>query len=131
MRRRDGPSWRGPKARWPRAKDGAGSGNPGKCPAGRTSGRDGDKFDRLGIQAVPCQKIKPPRIAEAPIHLECRVKDRHPYPGISLFVAEVLHTEAEEAVFDGHRLILENLKTLHHISGGVFAVTDRALTIPR
>jgi flavin reductase (DIM6/NTAB) family NADH-FMN oxidoreductase RutF len=33
---------------------------------------DTDEFTLAGLTAIPSQLIKPPRIAEAPVHLECR-----------------------------------------------------------
>jgi flavin reductase (DIM6/NTAB) family NADH-FMN oxidoreductase RutF len=94
---------------------------------GKTSGRDLDKFSAFGLETTSCEKIKPPRLAAAAAHLECRVKDRHPYPGVTLYVAEVLHAEVEESCWDGRHLRLEKIRTLHHVGGGLFAVTDRAV----
>lgn len=34
-----------------------------------------DEFDKSGFTAIPSQQIKPPRVAESPVQLECRVKE--------------------------------------------------------
>ncbi len=34
-----------------------------------------DEFDKSGFTAIPSQHIKPPRVAESPVQLECRVKE--------------------------------------------------------
>lgn len=96
---------------------------------GKMSGRVDDKFARAGLTPVACKRIKPPRIAEAPAHLECRVINRHAYPGVTLYVGEVLQAEVEEDCFDGRHLILDKVKTIHHVGGSTFAVTDRVIRV--
>ncbi len=44
---------------------------------GRESGRDVDKFDHLGLTAVPSQHVKSPIIGECVIHYECKVVHKH------------------------------------------------------
>ncbi|OYD43016.1 flavin reductase family protein [Sphingobacterium cellulitidis] len=34
-----------------------------------------DEFDKSGFTAIPSKHIKPPRVAESPVQLECRVKE--------------------------------------------------------
>ncbi len=48
---------------------------------GRESGRDHDKFAECGLTAMPSTHIRPPCIAECPIHVECRIyhKQRPPH----------------------------------------------------
>ena len=40
---------------------------------GRESGRSGDKFEKAGLTPVQSTYVRPPSIAECPIHVECRV----------------------------------------------------------
>ena len=46
---------------------------------GSRSGRDGDKFSALQVETAACKSIKPPRLAAAPAHVECRVIKAHPF----------------------------------------------------
>ncbi len=48
---------------------------------GRESGRDCDKFAACGLTPTPSKLIRPPYIAECPIHVECRIyhKQRPPH----------------------------------------------------
>jgi len=41
---------------------------------GSVSGREADKFKLTGLTAVPSVKVKPPRIKECPVQLECAVE---------------------------------------------------------
>lgn len=48
---------------------------------GRESGRDHDKFAECGLTPMASRLIRPPCIAECPIHVECRIyhKQRPPH----------------------------------------------------
>jgi flavin reductase (DIM6/NTAB) family NADH-FMN oxidoreductase RutF len=41
---------------------------------GSVSGREADKFKLAGLTPVPSEKVKPPRIKECPVQLECVVE---------------------------------------------------------
>ena len=43
---------------------------------GTQSGRNVDKFQVTGLTPMPADVVKPPRIAEYPTHVECRIGDR-------------------------------------------------------
>ncbi len=93
---------------------------------GSSSGRTGDKLAALKLETVPCKTIKPPRLAAAPAHIECRVVDTHKLPGVTLYIGQALEAEVEEDCWDGRHLVLEKIRTIHHVGGGLFAVTDKA-----
>ncbi len=48
---------------------------------GRETGRDHDKLAECGLTPMPSERIRPPCIAECPIHVECRIynKQRPPH----------------------------------------------------
>ncbi len=48
---------------------------------GSRSGRDCDKFRETGLTLIPSTHVRPPSIAECPVHVECRVyhKQRPPH----------------------------------------------------
>lgn len=43
---------------------------------GTLSGRNVDKFQAIGLTPIPAEVVKPPRIAECPTHIECRIIDK-------------------------------------------------------
>ncbi|MGX6604715.1 flavin reductase family protein [Micromonosporaceae bacterium Da 78-11] len=59
-----------------------------------------DKFALAGLTPLPSDLVGPPRAAQCPIQLECRVTATHPFggPGMSAtgFQVEVLRTHVEE-----------------------------------
>src|SRR3954447_16497653 len=61
--------------------------------------------DLAGLTLLPSVKVKPPRVAESPVHLECRVRQivplgTGPLAG-NLVVGEVLVLHVDDAVLDG------------------------------
>jgi len=40
---------------------------------GRESGRDHDKFTKTGLTPIPSERVRPPSIAQCPVHVECRI----------------------------------------------------------
>jgi len=68
-----------------------------------------DEFDHAGLTKAPSQTVAPPRVAEAPVHLECRflrsvrLKAREGYgPNVVIF-GEVVGIHIDDAVLtDGH-----------------------------
>lgn len=92
--------------------------------AGKASGRHENKFKMSGLSPVDGKKVKTPHIQECIGFLECRVKDRLSYDGVTVFIADVLHAEADDKRFDD-TWISEKANTLHHLGGGYFAVTGK------
>lgn len=94
---------------------------------GTSSGREGDKFDRFGIQAVPGSATGVPLPAAGCVaFLECRlIPERHTEDAYDTCFAEVVAASADERVFsNGHWSFNEDnadLHTLHHLGAGNFA----------
>lgn len=61
--------------------------------AGRTSGRDVDKFDGHGITAVAGQSVDCPVIGECQLHFECILRASAPMTG------EAMHEETRSRVY--------------------------------
>lgn len=58
-----------------------------------------DKFAAAGLTEQPSDLVRPPRVAECPIQMECRVVAAHPFgsptPHATAFTVEVLRTHVE------------------------------------
>jgi len=51
---------------------------------GEQSGRDHDKFKACGLTAIPSALVRPPPIAECPLHVECRIYHKQTPPHLIL-----------------------------------------------
>ena len=67
---------------------------------GVRSGRDFDKFAECGLTPLPAAKVAAPVIAESPVSIECRVKQRVPLGSHDMFIAEVVNVQVDESLID-------------------------------
>lgn len=67
---------------------------------GVRSGRDVDKFNKMGLTREKAQHIKAPLIKESPVNVECRVVDLIKFGSHDMFVAEVLAVHADSEYMD-------------------------------
>lgn len=67
---------------------------------GVRSGRDHDKFRETGLTPVPATVVKAPVVAEAPLSIECRVRQILPLGSHDLFLAEVVNIQADSRYID-------------------------------
>lgn len=99
---------------------------------GSISGRDfpeSDKFAEYDIKTFPAKEISAPLVKNCVAWLECKIiSEPHNQNTYDLFIAEVVAAYADERVFsdghwhfDGH----DDLRTIHHVAGGVFFATGR------
>ena len=95
---------------------------------GSRSGRDGDKFAALGLEALPAAQVAAPLPAGCIGWLECRViPEPHIQQAHDLFVAEAVAAWADERAFaHGKFRPLDDTppewRTLHHLGAGNFVV---------
>lgn len=67
---------------------------------GVRSGRDFDKFEHCGLTPEACRVVAAPAIAEAPVSIECRVRQIVPLGSHDMFVAEVVNVMVDESLLD-------------------------------
>jgi flavin reductase (DIM6/NTAB) family NADH-FMN oxidoreductase RutF len=98
---------------------------------GKTSGRDLDKFSRFNIEASSSPNLGVPLIESGcAAWLECRVlSETRTENEYDTFFAEVVAASADPRIFSNGRWSFRPdnaaLHTIHHLGGGVFAVTGR------
>lgn len=66
---------------------------------------DVSEAEAVGLSLVPSRAVAPPRIAESPVHLECRLLETHRYggggdAGTTVVVGQVVHCAADDDVLD-------------------------------
>lgn len=67
---------------------------------GVKSGRDVDKFEKMHLTKQKSNFVKCPMIEEAPVSIECKVKEIKELGSHHMFIAEVLAINADEKYFD-------------------------------
>lgn len=89
-----------------------------------------NEFELAGLATAPSAVVKPPRVAESPIHFECRVSHiveigNQPGAG-SIVIGELVHLHVDERVLLGEdKINLAALKPIGRLAGGAYVrVTD-------
>lgn len=89
-----------------------------------------NEFELAGLATAPSAVVKPPRVAESPIHFECRVSriveiGNQPGAG-SIVIGEIVHLHVDERVLLGEdKINLAALKPIGRLAGGAYVrVTD-------
>ena len=90
---------------------------------GVKSGRDFDKWKETGLTPLPGVKVGCPHIKEAPISIECRVKEIVHLGSHDMFVADVLNVIADDRYIDPATGAFDMAKAdlISYIHGGYYA----------
>jgi flavin reductase (DIM6/NTAB) family NADH-FMN oxidoreductase RutF len=96
---------------------------------------DVSEVEALGLRTSPSKAVKPPRLADSPVHLECRLHQELPLGtrgGTSLILGEVIHLAADDEVLD-HRGNVDPAKLVlvARLGGQEYVDTERFFTIRR
>jgi flavin reductase (DIM6/NTAB) family NADH-FMN oxidoreductase RutF len=67
---------------------------------GVKSGRDFDKFKESGLTPMPATIVKCPVVAEAPVSIECKVREIKPLGTHDMFIADVVNIVADDRYID-------------------------------
>ena len=89
-----------------------------------------NEFELTGLETAPSVAVRPPRVAESPIHFECKLTQiveigNNPGGG-SVVIGEIVHLHVDERVlFDEDKIDLAALKPIGRLAGSAYArVTD-------
>ncbi len=89
-----------------------------------------NEFDFAGLTPVASTVVKPPRVAESPIHFECKVReiiDINDAPGGgSIVIGTIVHIHVDDRVLLGEdKINLTALQPVGRLAGGAYSrVTD-------
>lgn len=85
---------------------------------GVRSGRDVDKFKEMKLTKEKADFVKAPMIQEAPVSIECRVREIHELGSHHMFLADVLAVHADEKYMDeNQRFDLSKAKPIVYCHG--------------
>ena len=93
---------------------------------GVRSGRNTDKFEKMGLIPMPASKVSAPIIAQSPVNIECRVNRIIPLGSHDMFIADIVALDISEEFIDKNgRLCLEKAGLLAYAHGDYFALGKR------
>jgi flavin reductase (DIM6/NTAB) family NADH-FMN oxidoreductase RutF len=86
-----------------------------------------DEFELAGLTPLPSELVKPPRVAESPVQMECRlrqvieVSDRP--GGGSIVLGEVLRFHINEDLVENFRIDPDKLAAIGRMGGPTYVRT--------
>src|SRR5688500_17512328 len=93
------------------------------------------EVEALGLRTAPSRVVKPPRLADSPVHLECRLRQEIPLGnrgGTSLILGEAVHLAADDAVLDARGNVdPSKLVLVARLGGQEYVDTERFFTMRR
>ena len=93
--------------------------------------REVDEFVEARLTPIPSEIVRPPRIAEAAVAMECQVREIHPLPAGSrntLVIGEIMRFHVREDLI-GENLLVDTLALdpISRLARKDFAVLDRVV----
>jgi flavin reductase (DIM6/NTAB) family NADH-FMN oxidoreductase RutF len=89
--------------------------------------RDVSEFDTAGLTAIESNLIKPPRLKESPVNIECKLEriitlgdDSDPH---ALVIGEVLLLHVDDTVISSEGINHKNLKPVGLLGGNSYCTT--------
>lgn len=64
-----------------------------------------NEFEKAGFTAIPSDLVKPPRVKESPVQLECKVFDVKEIGNCNLVFCEIVKIHVDEAMLDDKQMI--------------------------
>ncbi|HEY8506574.1 MAG TPA: flavin reductase family protein [Gemmataceae bacterium] len=94
------------------------------------------EVELTGLTTVPSLRVKPPRVAESPVHMECKVRQILPVGegplAANLVVGEVLLIHISDSVLgENGRVDPRKLRTIARLGGDWYCHTSDLFEMPR
>jgi len=89
------------------------------------------EVERVGFTTAPSRTVRPPRIVEAPVAMECTLHSRVPLGNHDLYIGRIawLHVRDGLVEPDSLRVRLEDYHAVGRLSGSRYARTDDRFSI--
>ncbi len=88
---------------------------------GNCSGRDTDKFKKIGLTPLPASRVKAPLVKECYANIECKISDANLVGKYNFFILKAVKAWIDPKA--------KNPKIIHHGGKGNFTISDKAVKI--
>jgi flavin reductase (DIM6/NTAB) family NADH-FMN oxidoreductase RutF len=98
---------------------------------------DENEFELAGLTPIPSVKVKPPRVKESPITMECELVhhytlENHKYGGATIMVGKIVMFHVDESVLlDNYKINLETYKPVARLAGSNYSKLGEIFSIKR
>jgi len=98
---------------------------------------DVDEFELVGVTPVPSIAVKPMRVKESPIHLECELThhyflEDHKQGGACVLIGRIIHMHYDDSVLlDDYKINLETYKPIARLAGSNYSKIGEIFSVKR
>jgi flavin reductase (DIM6/NTAB) family NADH-FMN oxidoreductase RutF len=92
---------------------------------------DVDEFALTALTPVPSDLIKPPRVGESPVSMECRLHRLIELGATFFVVGEILRAHVRDSVLTDGRVDIAKLRPLARLGGDGYSVVRDVIHLPR
>ena len=86
-----------------------------------------DEFAQAGVTPTPSARVKPPRIAESPVNMECALERIVEVAGTALILGRVLLYQVREDLLEGGSVNPSRLKPVGRLGGDFYALLGEVI----
>ena len=81
-----------------------------------------DEFEVAGLAVAPAARVQPPRVAEAPIAMECRLDRIVPVGRAKLVLGRIVYVHVRDGLYDAAtgRLDMHRLRPVGRLAGNLY-----------
>ena len=94
-----------------------------------------DEFEIAGLTAVSSEVVAPPRVAESPVNMECRLVQVVPIGqgahSHGLVIGEILLMHVRDDIINGHRIDHHRLRPTGRLAGNMYCYTADTFELVR
>jgi flavin reductase (DIM6/NTAB) family NADH-FMN oxidoreductase RutF len=89
------------------------------------------EFDAVGLSPAVSCKIRPPRLAEAPVSLECKLHQIVELGTSHLILGRIVCVHVDDAILDGPLIDVEKFQPVARLGGELYATLAKPFAIAR
>ncbi|MGH7741268.1 MAG: flavin reductase family protein [Candidatus Eiseniibacteriota bacterium] len=93
--------------------------------------RTTDEFEVAGLAPESARRVQAPRVAQSPVHLECRLHREIPLGNGVLVVGEIVLVEISDDVLTDGRVDPLKLRPVGRLSGELYSLMREVVKTPR
>ncbi len=93
------------------------------------------EFEIAGLTPAPSQQVRPPRVAESPVNMECRLlqvvplgQGEHQH---GLVIGQIVLMHIRDDIIEGHRINHQRLKPTGRLAGSMYCHTSDVFEMVR
>ena len=93
------------------------------------------EFEIAGLTPAPSQQVRPPRVAESPVNMECRLQQVVPLGQgehqHGLVIGQIVLMHIRDDIIEGHRINHQRLKPTGRLAGSMYCHTSEVFEMVR